>query len=142
MQKSAAAGEALARFYDVFSAGDVEAFDRGIAADPEAFVVGTQRVSSGREEWLGNFRRIADKGLRLEAHDIRAYAEGSFAWAFDRPTFVMPDGSELSTRLTAVLRDESGEWRLLHAHFSVAVPDPVAIEHGPAWLEELGQAPA
>jgi hypothetical protein len=30
--------------------------------------------------------------------------------------------------MTAVLRNESGDWRLVHAHFSVGVPDEQAIE--------------
>lgn len=37
----------------------------------------------------------------------------------DRPSFVLPDGSRLPTRLTAVLHSEQNEWKIVHLHFSV-----------------------
>ena len=42
----------------------------------------------------------------------------------------------------AVLRREpDGVFRLLHQHYSWAVPDEVGMEHAQAWREELGLAP-
>lgn len=63
-------------------------------------------------------------GMRLEG----AYAEGPLGWAVDEPEFVFPDGSRLATRLTAGLREEDGDWKVVHLYFSVGVPDEQAME--------------
>jgi hypothetical protein len=52
----------------------------------------------------------------------------SVGWGTDRPRFVFPDGSRLPTRLTAVLRHQDGDWKVVHLHFPVGVPDEQAIE--------------
>jgi ketosteroid isomerase-like protein len=150
MERSDAVRGAIESFCKQFSTADVAGFDASIAADPEAFVIGTQRWTSGREEWLGNFRFLVDNalvlpdgsGVRVEAGDIRAYAEGSLGWAVAWITFVFAADQRLPSRFTAVLREESGEWKILHAHFSVAVPDELALEHVDAWMEQLGQVAA
>ena len=36
--------------------------------------------------------------------------------------------SRLPTRLSAVLREQDGDWKVVHLHFSVGVPDEQAIE--------------
>ncbi len=141
MERSHAVAAGLRGLYDAFSAGDPAAFERGIARDPDAFVIGTQRWGAGRDHWLASFQELVDAGVRLRlAEDgIRAWAEGTVGWAVDRPAFVLPDGSRLPTRLSAVLRHEDGAWQVVHAHFSVAVPDEVALEQAHAWLEQLGE---
>jgi SnoaL-like domain len=48
-------------------------------------------------------------------------------FATDEPRFVLPDGQFLPTRLTGVLHQEGGEWKVVHLHFSVGVPDEEAI---------------
>lgn len=62
---------------------------------------------------------IAESGMRLEGDDPRGYEEGTVGWGTDRPSFVLPDGSRLPTRLTAVLHSEQNEWKIVHLHFSV-----------------------
>lgn len=127
MQKSAAVCEAMVRFYDRFSAGDVAGFADMITAWEGAFVIGTdpQQWEDGRETWIAGYESQISQipGLRLAAGDLRGYAEGSLGWAADRPTFVLPDGTAIPTRLTAVLHQEDGQWKLVNAHFSVGVPD-------------------
>jgi hypothetical protein len=49
-------------------------------------------------------------------------------WGVDNPSFVLPDARYLPTRLTAVLHHEDGEWKIVHLHFSVGVPDEQAIQ--------------
>lgn len=62
-------------------------------------------------------------------------------WAFDCVTFHMPGGARLPSRLTAVLREEDGAWKIVHAHFSVAVPCDLALEQAGDWLTQLEQGP-
>lgn len=134
--------EAVSRFYERLSSGDVEGSADTIDADPEACVIGTQRVGSGRAAWLESLRENAALGVVFEAGPIRAWAEGDMGFALDEPTIVLPDGVRVPTRMTAVLRRSGGVFRHVHQHYSFAVPDEVGLEHASAWRELLGTARA
>lgn len=54
-------------------------------------------------------------------------------WLVDEPAFVFPDGSSFQTRLTAVMRQEDGRWKLVHMHVSVGVPDEEVVELQKRW---------
>lgn len=150
MERSDAVRSAVERFAECFAHADVEGFAAAIADEAEAFVIGTQRSTSGRDEWLENFGFLVDKGLvlpdgsglRLELHELRGFAEDSFGWAAGWATFVFSANERLPSRLTAVLRREGDDWKLLHAHFSVPVPDALALKHVEEWMQQLGQRPA
>ena len=142
MNESIEVRETVVRFYDRLSAGDVEGTAATIADDPAAFVIGTQRIGEGREAWLASVRENAEFGVAFEAGTIRAWAAGDMGWAVDEPTIVIPGGPRLTTRMTAVLRrDPDGAFRLLHQHYSWAVPDEVGMEHAQTWREQLGLLP-
>jgi SnoaL-like domain len=132
MQQSPGVREAMQRFYDRFSAGDVGGFERTVSREPDGFVIGTGPTEwlDGRDAWIAGYREQiqAVPGIRLEAGTVRGWEEGTIGWAADRPRFVLPDGTAIPTRMTAVLRREDGEWRLVNAHFSVGVPDDAMID--------------
>jgi ketosteroid isomerase-like protein len=140
MQESSEVRDVVLRFYERMSAGDIDGTSATIDDDPEAFVVGTQRIGSGREAWMDSVRDNVEAGVVFEAGAIRAWAEGDFGWAIDEPTIVLPEGTGLPTRMTAVLRraGDGGGFRLLHQHYSVAVPDELAVEQANTWREQLG----
>lgn len=143
MQDSTEVRDAVARFYDRLSAGDADATATTISEDSDAFVIGTQRIGGGREEWLDSVRQNAEMGVAFEAGTIRAWAEGDVGWAVDEPTVVLPDGTRLTMRMTAVLRREGDDgFRLLHQHYSWAVPDETAMGQAQAWREQLELATA
>jgi hypothetical protein len=48
------------------------------------------------------------EGVRIHAAGPVGYEEGSLGWVVDEPMFFFPDGSAMKTRLTAVLRRETG----------------------------------
>jgi ketosteroid isomerase-like protein len=126
MQQSEGVKEAMLRFYDRFTANDAGSFDRLVSQEQDSMVIGT-----APEEWMDDREKFRAafgmEGVRLEAgNDLRAWEEGSVGWLADRPTFVLPDGSTIPTRLTAVMRQEDGEWKLVQAHFSVGVSDEEA----------------
>ncbi|MDQ3589118.1 MAG: nuclear transport factor 2 family protein [Actinomycetota bacterium] len=74
------------------------------------------------------------EGVRLEAgDDPTGFEEGSMGWFVDEPTFVFPDGSAMDTRLTAVMHQEEGRWKLVHMHVSVGVPDEEVVELQRRW---------
>ena len=147
MQASDGVSRAFERFCGRFNAGDLDGFDAAIAADEESFVIGTQRWAKGRAEWLGNYKALVDRGLvgpqgaglRVEVSGLRGFDEGSVGWAAAWVTFVFPDGTRLPTRTTSVFRNRDGDWKLLHVHFSVAVPDEIAGAHVDEWMEQLGE---
>lgn len=139
MQASEEVREAVLRFYEKISSGDIDATAATIASDPDAFVIGTQGIGGGRESWLDSVRENAEAGVAFEAGEIRAWSEGGMGWAVDEPTIVLPNGLRLTTRMTAVLRREpDGSYRLLNQHYSWAVPDEVAMEQVDGWRSQLG----
>lgn len=143
MQQSNEVREAVARFYERISAGDTDGAVATIADDADAFVIGTQRIGGGREAWIASVRENTQMGVVFEAGEIRAWGEGDAGWAIDEPTLVLPNGMRLPTRMTAVLRrGADGAFRLLHQHYSWAVPDEVAMQHAAAWREQLASATA
>jgi ketosteroid isomerase-like protein len=140
MQESMGVREAMLRFYDRFSAGDVAGFAQLITAWEDAFVIGTDpgEWQDGRATWIAGYEDQIRyvPGIRLETGDLRGYAEGTLGWAADQPTFVIPDGTTIPTRLTAVLHQEDGEWKLVNAHFSVGVPNEELFDLVKRWSSE------
>jgi hypothetical protein len=135
MQQSAEVREAMLRFCDRLSAGDVASFDELVSQEPAALIIGT-----APGEWVTERDRMRfgfeAEGVRLEAKDPVGYEEGSLGWVVDQPAFVFPDGSTMQTRLTAVMHQEDGRWKLLHMHVSVGVPDEQVIELQQRWSAE------
>lgn len=78
-----------------------------------------------REAWIETYTELIPQfGLRLEGGpDPRGYAQCGVGFAVDQPRFVLPDGGFIPTRLTAVLRQETDRWKVVHLHFSVGVPE-------------------
>jgi hypothetical protein len=126
VQESQGVKEALQRFYDAFTANDVKAFEEGVlTSQQEILAIGTapHEWHTGRDKMLEEFGM---EGVRLRGGDMTAWEEGSVGWFADRPTFTLPDGTEVECRLTGVMRNEDAGWRLVQAHFSIGIPDEEA----------------
>jgi hypothetical protein len=133
VEESAAVPEGMLRFYERFSSGDPEAFAAGLADVPGVSVIGSapDEGHTERGDWISTYAAMMAgemRGTRLDGDDPRGWAEGSLGFGVDKPAFVLPDGNRLPTRLTGVLRQDEGEWKVVHLHFSVGVPDEEAIE--------------
>jgi hypothetical protein len=132
MEESTAVRDGLRTFYERFSAHDPDGFASVIAAEPGVSVIGSGpgEGEESRERWISTYRSlITELGIRLVAGpNPRGWSEGTVGFARDEPRFVMPDGSYLPTRLTAVLRREAKIWKIVHLHFSVGVADEDAIQ--------------
>lgn len=133
MQRSAGVRDGILRFYERFSAGDTAGFAEVLARAEGVSVIGTGpgEGHGDRDDWISTYDRMMQgemAGTRLEGEDPRAYQEGSLGWGTDEARFVFPDGSQLPTRLTAVLLEEDGDWKVVHLHFSVGVPDEDAMQ--------------
>ncbi len=135
MKDSRSVREAIERFYERFSAGEPAGFAEVIATGPGVSVIGSApgEGHDGRADWVATYEgAVAETGIRLEGDDPSGYEEGTVGWGTDRPSFVLPDGSRLPTRLSAVLHRERDDWKIVHLHFSVGVPDEEAIQPAPA----------
>jgi hypothetical protein len=133
MEESADLRDALLQFGDRLSAGDVDSFDELVSQEAR-LVIGT-----APGEWLEDRQAMRfgfeTEGVRLVLDDPRGYAEGTLGWVVDRPTFFFPDESSMRCRLTAVMRNEGGAWRVVHLHFSVGVPDEEVVELQQRWSD-------
>lgn len=132
MQESVPVRDALRTFYQRFSAHEPNGFADIIASGHGVSVIGTGpgEGHDNREAWVSTYATsISQLGLVLEGGDQpRGWEEGSVGFAVDEPRFVLPDGSFLPTRLTGVLHQENGEWKVVHCHFSVGVPDEDVLQ--------------
>ena len=135
MRQSEEVRDAMLRYCESLSAGDVASFDELVSQEPAALIIGT-----APGEWVaerdGMRFSFEAEGIRLEAKAPLGYEEGSLGWVFDQPAFVFPDGSAIQTRLTAVMRREEGRWKLLHMHLSVGVPDEEVVGLQQRWSAE------
>ncbi len=143
MDQSTEVALAIEAFYERFSSGDSARFAAGIADCSGVSVIGSGpgEGHGNRAEWLEVYAGgIAELGITLRGTAPTGYAEGDLGFGTDTPSFVLPDGSTLPTRLSAVLRAEDGEWKVVHLHFSVGVPDEQAIVSAGGGEEEQGPA--
>ncbi len=127
MESSSEVRDAMLRFYERLSAKDVASFERLVSEDPATLVIGT-----APGEWVTERDRLRfgfeAEGLAIEAgSDPAGYENGAVGWFVDEPTYIFPDGSRMRTRLTAVLQREASEWRIVHMHVSVGVPDEEVV---------------
>ena len=137
MQRSAEVKDMLLRFYEVFSGQDLQSVEQMIAQQAAGVVaIGTAgEWLEGREQWIAATEALMHEmeGFRMEAgEEPHCYEEGSMGWVADRPKAVLPEGT-ISTRLTGVVRQEEGEWRFVHLHLSVGVPDEEVVELQRRW---------
>ncbi len=127
VRQSEGVRDAMLRFCERLSAGDVASFEAVVSQEPSSLIIGT-----APGEWVTERERMRfgfeAEGVRLEAKDPVGYEEGSLGWVVDQPAFVFPDGSAMQTRCTAVMRQEEGRWKLVHMHLSVGVPDEEVVE--------------
>jgi hypothetical protein len=87
-------------------------------------------IGTDPNEWLEDYESVislyktaADAGLEIQVSDLRAYSEGTVGWAADRVKVKLPNGSEVLVRHTFILHKENDEWKIVHTHISVAVPN-------------------
>jgi hypothetical protein len=134
MKESAGVRDGWLRFCDGVTRGNVDQFD-DIVSQEAKLVIGTApgEFVSDRAAMRFGFET---EGVTLASRDVRSYEEGTLGWAVDEPRFGFPDGSAFDCRVTAVLRQEGDVWRLVHAHFSVGVPDDEVVALQKKWSHE------
>ena len=123
MELSTEVREAVLDFYQGVSEKSVDHFNEIVSSDPATLVIGT-----APGEWVTDRPRLRfgfeTEGLTLKpGRNPTGYQEGTLGWFTDEPWFGFPGGGGMRTRLTGVVRQEAGRWKVVHLHFSVGVPD-------------------
>ncbi len=126
----------LHRYYAASGRGDADFLAQYVSRAPEAVVIGTDPG----EWWTGGDAIIATwggawrsrGGLVVRDSAPVAYRNGVVGWALDRAIFVAPNGATAPFRLTAVFEDSGEGWRMVHAHFSLGVPDDEVFDDAAA----------
>jgi ketosteroid isomerase-like protein len=136
MERSADLEAWLKDGYASMERGDVDALD-GVVSRAE----GTVMIGTDPNEWWHGHEAIRKAfeeqveafggGFPLTAGDPRAYVEGDVGWISDRPSFRLPDGVAVKTRLTGVVHRENDGWCWVQAHFSIGVPNEDAFAQVP-----------
>jgi ketosteroid isomerase-like protein len=130
MQRSQELVDLLAEFYRAARASDTSALERLISRSDATLMIGTdpQEWWSGYDDILRVFTAQSEEmgGFPVSLGDPVAYSEGTMGWIADRPTFGLSDG-EITMRVSFVAHQENGQWKLIHGHFSIGVPNEVAI---------------
>ena len=126
MDKSSSVREATLRLYQCMSSGDARGMERlfshqlgvmGIGTDPNEWWAGHETVV---RMFATQMQEMGGK-MVVEAGDLAALAEGTVGWVADRPMFRTPDGAAMPCRITAVFRQEDGDWKIVQMHASVGV---------------------
>jgi len=115
------------RMYAAQAAGDVDWLSALLSDSDDALTIGTDPAewwegAQIRERWRAQL--AAGMGeARMTATRLLAIEEGDVGWVADEPQVVLPDGTTLMMRATAVFHREDGEWRLVQGHSSLGVPN-------------------
>jgi len=116
-----------ARFWSAFIRGDADA-----AIGRTSTMDGVTFLGSAEHEYLDDpdrIRAVLQLNFDLLGEfpigeaEIDARAEGSVGWAVVRSSLASPEGPR-EMRATLVFHLEHDEWRIVHHHYSVAVPNP------------------
>ena len=126
--------QVLAGYQAAVLAKDADAFVALYADDAlicELWGTWTHDIASWREMAKGWFAFLGDGTSKVEANDVRITVSGDMAMLTAFLTYRGFDGAgveqrSLDNRLSWVLRQRDGRWRVLHEHTSV----PIAHEDG------------
>ena len=130
MEPSASIVEAMLEFYRERSVANASAFDDLIAAADVVF------LGTAGHEWFEDRERMrmafGFEGVRFTpGPNPRAWSEGDVGFFIDTPTMEIAEG-RIRVRTTVVMHREAGRWKVIHAHYSVGIPDELAAEVSPA----------
>jgi hypothetical protein len=77
----------------------------------------------GDYESIIRFYEANAAGLEIEIDDLKAFCEETVGWAVDRVTVILPNGVEIPIRHTYIFHKENNEWKIIHTHISIPVPN-------------------
>ena len=117
------------RLAEAVGAGDAAFLERHTSGQAGLTFLGTDP-----DEWwtdaAGLTRALAAQqgaGITVLPGEPLAYREGDIGWAVDRGLRFRVGDREIPWRLSVVYRREDGEWKMVHFHGSIGVPNAEAV---------------
>ena len=114
------------QLYIKYASGEVLEFAKRLYSRQEGLLF----IGTDPDEWfmdhesiISFYKEAANAGLEIQISDLIAYSEGTVGWAADRVKVKLPNGNEVLVRHTFILQKENDEWKIVHTHISVAVPN-------------------
>ncbi len=104
---------------------DLDEIGRRTSRDPCAVAIGSDPAewSEGYDEIMRLMRDStpdAEIGITAGLDDVKAFAEGTVGWAAGHGYFEI-GGKRVPVRITAVVHQEDGEWKMVQTHASIGV---------------------
>ena len=129
MQPSPELRDLTNRIAQAVGDGDMDFLERHISGQADVAFLGTDP-----DEWwtgvAGLRRALAaqrEAGVMVIPGEPLAYEEGTVGWAVDRSVRFRVGDQEAPFRFSAVYRREDSEWKMVHFHSSVGVPNEEAL---------------
>lgn len=112
---------------DAIANSDLDEIGRRTSRDPCAVAIGSDPAewSEGYDEIMRLMRDStpdAEIGITAGLDDVKAFAEGTVGWAAGHGYFEI-GGKRVPVRMTAVVHQEDGEWKMVQTHASIGVPN-------------------
>ncbi len=132
MQESSELRDWMQRMYRAMTDGDRAWLEEALCESEATVAIGTDPGEWWEGGGLVRSKMAAQleaglSGVRFESTRLRAYAEGAVGWVSDQPRMVLPEGTAVTVRITAVLHREDGRWRMVQNHTSFGVPNEQAF---------------
>lgn len=131
----AAISKVLDEFAAAYTAKDADAVAQFFTDDPDAVMVGTgpDEIRIGPAQFREQIERDLSQaeGIQLQLGDVKVCGRGDVAWTFAQPVVTASVGDEqmrMPMRMTLVLVQENGDWRIHSGHLSVALAEQQAGE--------------
>ena len=130
---NAAIRKVLDGFAAAYAAKDAESVVGFFTDDPDGVIVGTgpDEIRIGPEQFREQIERDLSQAEAIELHlgDVQVSGRGDVAWTFAQPVVTATVGDEqmrMPIRMTFVLVQQNGDWRIHSGHFSVALAEQQA----------------
>jgi ketosteroid isomerase-like protein len=117
----------ILEWYRRIASGEIVAAAEHILSREQGFVA----IGTDPAEWFGDradliraYGETVTLGPpEINVRRIEAHMEGTVGWAADSVVVKRPGKTKIPMRHTFVLHQEEGEWKVVHAHYSLPVPD-------------------
>jgi len=127
MEKSKEIAAIISGWFKAAEKGDGTYALANMSLKPSTLLVGTDPKEWFRGKTAAKF--LSDEAatmggkIKVKVGKVEAYKEGSVGWGIANPTITLPNGKDFQPRWSAVLRKETGRWKIVQIHASVGVPN-------------------
>ncbi len=126
-ESSAEIEQVLRDAVEAIANSDLDEIARRTSRDPCAVAIGSDpgEWTEGYEEIMRLMRDSTpdgEVGITAGLDDVKAFAEGTVGWAAGHGYFEI-GGKRVPVRITTVVHQENGDWRMVQTHASIGVPN-------------------